>query len=297
MSEKDLEIFDTILNYEKSIFILNKQLIDLDIAGKKNSKEYIDKIDLLRWIIEDEEKLLSSIKLNELSVSVFDKLLDIDENKDIIDILFEQNEEEIINLRLYNKFVKDNLQLYNSVDNFLDPLSNYYRLQNVDIKSGINDDIINVFLDALKNKIKDEKDENCKKILISIEYYLLYIYDKYDLIDNLLIIFSISDILLTKYQFTKEYRDDLILCDNLEDILNNIKSFLEIKMEYSNIPACKSESIIRLSLLESYFEFFTKNAIEEISEEIYDMIDTIDKPINENSLSAIKKLIFEKQRM
>lgn len=297
MSEKDLEIFDTILNYEKSIFILNKQLIDLDIAGKKNSKEYIDKMDLLRWIIEDEEKLLSSIKLNELSVSVFDKLLDIDENKDIIDILFEQNEEEIINLRLYNKFVKDNLQLYNSVDNFLDPLSNYYRLQNVDIKSGINDDIINVFLDALKNKIKDEKDENCKKILISIEYYLLYIYDKYDLIDNLLIIFSVSDILLTKYQFTKEYRDDLILCDNLEDILNNIKSFLEIKMEYSNIPACKSESIIRLSLLESYFEFFTKNAIKEISEEIYDMIDTIDKPINENSLSAIKKLIFEKQRM
>lgn len=296
MENKDLQNFDLIVNCSKAILTLYKELYILELNGKKSSKIYKNKLELLEWIEIEELKLYDELDLTSSKLIKFVEFLNVDIfGKTSIDRVMIGNYIDIHKLRFYNnlrKYAFKNNLLINEEYIKIQDLDEFdYKIlkRNMELNMAFEDDFNNLFLKNLQMKLSKRNKIEDRKYLLEAKYMLAYMENKLEFIQyNPLQDFSIFYLLSKMYCIDNPI--DIASKLKYEKLLEKIEKMLAISDdEYDS--GVNLENILLECYINSYLQMTNFEEAYCISMDINEIIQELQIKNNKKSIKALNKII------
>lgn len=296
MENKDLKKFDLIVNCSKAILTLYKELYILELNGKKSSKIYKNKLELLEWIEIEELKLYDELDLTSSKLIKFVEFLNVDIfGKTSIDRVMIGNYIDIHKLRFYNnlrKYAFKNNLLINEEYIKIQDLDEFdYKIlkRNMELNMAFEDDFNNLFLKNLQMKLSKRNKIEDRKYLLEAKYMLAYMENKLEFIQyNPLQDFSIFYLLSKMYCIDNPI--DIASKLKYEKLLEKIEKMLAISDdEYDS--GVNLENILLECYINSYLQMTNFEEAYCISMDINEIIQELQIKNNKKSIKTLNKII------
>lgn len=296
MENKDLKNFDLIVNSSKAILTLYKELYILELNGKKSSKIYKKKLELLEWIEIEELKLYNELNLTSSKLIKFVEFLNVDIfSKTSIDRVMIGNYIDIHKLRFYNNLRKyafeNNLLINEEYIKTQDLDEADYRIlkRNMELNMAFEDDFNNLFLKNLQMKLSKRNKMEDRKYLLEAKYMLAYMENKLEFIQyNPLQDFSIFYLLSKMYCIDNPI--DIAGELKYEKLLEKIEKMLTISDdEYDS--GVNLENILLECYINSYLQMTNFEEAYCISMDINEIIQELQIKNNKKSIKTLNKII------
>ena len=296
MENKDLKKFDLIVNCSKAILTLYKELYILELNGKKSSKIYKNKLELLEWIEIEELKLYDELDLTSSKLIKFVEFLNVDIfGKTSIDRVMIGNYIDIHKLRFYNnlrKYAFKNNLLINEEYIKIQDLDEFdYKIlkRNMELNMAFEDDFNNLFLKNLQMKLSKRNKIEDRKYLLEAKYMLAYMENKLEFIQyNPLQDFSIFYLLSKMYCIDNPI--DIASKLKYEKLLEKIEKMLAISDdEYDS--GVNLENILLECYINSYLQMTNFEEAYCISMDINEIIQELQIKNNKKGIKTLNKII------
>ena len=284
LEDKDYELLDKLIQTTKSIESLYKKMYELEIQGKKDTKEFKDTLSYLDIALEVENKIYNNLdedksvnyvgyisnKLSMKRSNIFESVMDMYYKDRVYLRILENIFDTSLSIKIKSNLVHEISELMSKVkieSSLNDELSLIKILSSLkEINDALEKDKINTFLFILGESIEDY-----------IEFDVDFIKTKYNLIFMKKTIES--DMKLIDFNFPKElnlkasyiallnnidinFIESNNYYENINDIQKQINKILKIKdIDYEN-KKYRVESILRTIYLRTLF-------LKMNSEEIY----------------------------
>lgn len=311
LTNDDYTLINSILTNAIKINFIYEELCAIEIDDEKNSIDYLNRMNLLKMLIEEENTIYESLqddydktsfvlnfftKYNNYS---FEEELDIAKRNMLDDVIRVRIINKLYNLSYLDDDIESIEQVYEN-DNLDDDKKEEViesiedELYRSDLENYIEIDIIKTILFILNRYINDSNYQDIKEYLISFKYTLNYMYDyiEKEYIDNN---FTINDKLYLNSRLFLDLSkgdDDLyndllydycssLIENHIIDIINFTDNDLEI---IDNYAQCIITQIILRSAKMIGKDMDVKSLLKSLNKEITKNINI--KQIVNNSLNS-----------
>lgn len=298
LTETDLNNFYTIEKISKAISKLYDELCELEISGKKKTKIYKEKLELLRWVESEEEKAYYDLKINVDKFRNLIELLNIDISISSIDRVVIGLYEDNYKLRVYNNLFKYLFNSINIVEDMLKEtkLEDKYQYTNtktsIELSMAFNEDFNNLFLKKLQLAIKNRANFLLKKDLIKSKYQLAFMENKLEYLNfNILEDFSILKFLSKIYLVDSSTVNELISSLKYNRLASHIQEMLFTTDEEYKFYDVNVETILKGCFISTYFELVDSNEKLSLLDNLNNLISSIGIVDNKKSIKILSKFI------
>ncbi len=294
-NRQDYDLIHKLLIITKSIESLYKKMCELELNGKKNTKEYNGLITLLKETVEEENKIYSDANINEergvgLTFYIMEQNLPENTENDV-----ESTINQNYNVRTYRRIINN---LFNI------GVSDY---KSAKLRNAFEKDIINGYLSFMQDFANSKSYEEKKDQFIINKYNTAFINKSIES-DMLSSSFDIpktfyvssrliADVYNVNLTFYKSISNDFYAKEAAKQISRLIDIFDE---EYKYDDDNKLSSILRQCYLRSAFLFLDDELLTDMNDSFHEFVESdeyLDKHSNDtigtqlviNCFKSIKK--------